>query len=116
MRTVSALVVATLASGCFGPASHVDSNATLSVGGSAQRGNGAGDAAAKVLLIRHPDALQAIGDVIEILGTAGLACIAGNDSLCHPYAQATADAAGSYRFGAIRGADTQGSIGEALLF
>jgi hypothetical protein len=116
MRTVSALVVATLASGCFGPASHVDSNATLSVGGSAQRGNGVGDAAANVLLIRHPDVLQAIGDTVEILGTAGLACIAGNDSLCHPYAHATADAGGSYRFGPIRGADTQGSIGEALLF
>jgi hypothetical protein len=116
MRNSLALVVAMLASGCFGPASHVDSNASLSVGGVAERQNGGGDGAATVQLIRHPDALQAIGDAIEILGTVGLACIAGNDSLCHPYAQATATGAGNYTFAPIRGADTQGSAGEALLF
>jgi hypothetical protein len=115
MRTSSALVVATLVAGC-GPASHVDSNASLSVAGVAQRQNGAGDAAANVQLIRHPDALQAIGDLVTVVGTLGLACITGNDSLCHPYAQATAAGDGSYRFGPIRGADTQGSTGEALLF
>jgi hypothetical protein len=116
MRTLSALVVGTLLCGCFGPASHVDSDATLSVGGVAQRENGAGDAASRVQLIRHPDPLQTVGNVIEIVGTAGLACIIGNDSLCHPFAQATTGADGSYAFGPIRGADTQGSIGEALLF
>ena len=116
MRTLSALAVATLASGCLGPASQVDPNATLSVGGVAQRQNGDGDAAANVQLIRHPDALQAIGDFVTIVGSVGLACITGNDSLCRPYAQATAAADGSYTFGAIRGADTQGSTGEALLF
>jgi hypothetical protein len=69
-----------------------------------------------VQLIRHPDALQAIGDTLTIIGTLGLACIAGNDSLCHPYAQATTAADGSHMFGPIRGQDTQGSVGEALLF
>ena len=116
MRTLSALMFATLVSGCFGPASHVDSNATLSVGGVAQRENGAGDTGADVQLIRHPDALQAIGDAFAIVGTIGLACITGDDSLCHPYAQATAAPDGSYTFGSILGADTQGSTGEALLF
>jgi F5/8 type C domain len=116
MRSVSALVFATLACGCLGPASHVDSNATLSVGGVAEQQNGAGDASARVQLIRHPDVLQTIGDVVEIVGTVGLACISGNDSLCHPFAQATAAGDGSYTFPPIRGADTQGSIGEALLF
>lgn len=116
MRRVLALVVSILASGCFGPASHVDSNATLSVGGVAQRETGAGDAHANVQLIRHPDPLQAIGDAFAIVGTIGLACIAGNNSLCHPYAQATASPDGSYTFGPMRGADTQGSTGEALLF
>jgi hypothetical protein len=116
MRTLSALVVVMLAAGCLGPASQVDSNATLSVGGVAQRQSGVGDAAANVQLVRHPDALQAIGDLVTIVGSLGLACITGNDSLCHPYAQATAAADGSYTFGPIRGADTQGSTGEALLF
>jgi hypothetical protein len=116
MRTLSALVFATLASGCFGPASHVDSNAMLSVSGVAQKENGAGDTAANVQLIRHPDALQAIGDALAIVGTVGLACITGNDSLCHPYAQATAAPDGRYSFGPIHGAGTQGSTGEALLF
>jgi len=115
MRTLSALVIATLVTGC-GPASHVNSDASLSVGGVAQRQNGGGDATANVQLIRHPDALQAVGDLITIVGTLGLACIAGNDSLCHPYAQATAASDGSYKFAPIRGADTQGSVGEALLF
>ena len=116
MRTLSLMLVAALAPGCFGPPSHVDSNASLSVGGVAQRQNGSGDAAANVQLIRHPDALQALGDAVEIIGSVGLACIAGNDSLCHPYAQATAGADGRYAFAPIRGADTQGSTGEALLF
>lgn len=116
MRTWSALALATFATGCFGPASQVDSSASLYVGGVAQRQSGGADAAADVQLIRHPDALQAVGDLVTIAGTLGLACIAGNDSLCHPYAQATAGSDGSYRFGPIRGADTQGSVGEALLF
>ena len=115
MRTLSALVIVTLAAGC-GPASHVNSDASLSVGGVAQRQNGGGDATANVQLIRHPDALQAVGDLITVVGSLGLACIAGNDSLCHPYAQATAGSDGSYKFSPIRGADTQGSVGEALLF
>src|SRR5579863_4156008 len=101
MRILSALVVVMLAAGCFGPASHVDSNASLYVGGVAQRQNGEGDVAATLQLIRHPDALQAIGDALTIVGSLGLACITGNDSLCHPYAQATAAADGSYTFGPI---------------
>jgi len=116
MRTVPALVFVMLAPGCLGPASHVDSSATLSVGGAAQRQNGGGDSAATLQLIRHPDALQALGDALTIVGSLGLACITGNDNLCHPFAQATASADGSYTFAPIRGADTQGSTGEALLF
>ncbi len=116
MRTSSAVVVALLAPGCFGPPSHVDSNASLTVAGVAQRQSGGGDAAANVQLIRHPDALQAIGDAVVIIGSVGLACITGNDSLCHPYAQATAGTDGSFKFPPIHGADTQGSTGEALLF
>jgi hypothetical protein len=115
MRTY-VVVVALLSPGCFGPPSHVDSNATLSVGGVAQRENGGGDAAVDVQLIRHPDALQAVGDVVAIIGTVGLACLTGNDSLCHPYATATTAADGSYTFPPIHGSDTQGSTGEALLF
>jgi hypothetical protein len=115
MRTLSLVVIA-FAAGCFGPASKVDSNATLTVGGVAQRQDGSGDAAADIQLIRHPDALQAIGDVVEIIGSVGLACIAGNDSLCKPYAKASAGADGSYTFPPVHGADTQGSTGEALLF
>jgi NedA-like, galactose-binding domain len=116
MRTLSSLSLSLLVAGCFGPPSHVDSNATLAVNGAAQRQSGAADASAKVMLIRHPDALQAIGDVIEIIGSVGLACIAGNDSLCTPYAQASAASDGSYAFPPIHGADTKGSTGEALLF
>jgi hypothetical protein len=116
MRTLSGLVVVMLAAGCLGPASHVDSSATLYVGGVAQRQNGDGEPAANVQLVRHPDALQSIGDAVTIVGTLGLACLVGNNSLCSPYAQATARTDGSYTFGPIRGADTQGSTGEALLF
>ncbi|HVT08994.1 MAG TPA: discoidin domain-containing protein [Polyangia bacterium] len=116
MRTLSVGVVATLVSGCFGPASHVDSNASLSVSGVAQRQNGGGDGAAKVQLIRHPDALQTIGDALTIVGSLGLACLSGDDSLCQPYAKATTTSEGAYTFGPFRGADTQGSTGEALLF
>src|SRR4029079_4250625 len=88
----------------------------LTVGGVAQREGGSGDAAAKVQLIRHPDALQSLGDAVAILGTARLACLSGNVSLCHAYAQATTTTDGEYTFAPIRGADTQGSIGQALLF
>jgi hypothetical protein len=115
MRTLSPLVVAMLAAGC-GPASQVDSDATLTVGGVAQRETGGGDAAAKVQLIRHPDALQSLGEAVTVIGTAGLACLTGNVSICHAYAQSTASPDGNYTFAPIRGADTQGSIGQALLF
>jgi hypothetical protein len=40
MRTLSALSLPLLVAGCFGPASKVDSNATLTVGGDAQRQSG----------------------------------------------------------------------------
>ena len=116
MRTFSALSLSLLWAGCFGPASKVDSNATLAVGGAAQRQSGDSYAAAKLVLIRHPDALQALGDAIEIVGSVGLACIAGNDSLCSPFARATAASDGNYAFPPLRGADTKGSTGEALLF
>jgi hypothetical protein len=116
MRTLSAFAPLVLIAGCFGPPSHVDSNATITIDGSAERQNGGADASANVLLIRHPDALQAVGDVIEIIGSVGLACIAGSDSLCHPYAQATAGGDGGFVFPPIRGADTKGSTGQALLF
>jgi len=116
MRILGALASSLVVAGCFGPPSHVDSNATLSVGGAAARQNGDADASAEVLLIRHPDALQAIGDVITIIGSVGLACVAGNDSLCSPYARATIGGDGHFSFPPMRGADTKGSTGEALLF
>lgn len=116
MRTLSALALPIVVAGCFGPPSHVDSNATIAVGGAAERQSGDADAAANVLLVRHPDALQAIGDAVEIIGSVGLACVTGNDSLCRPYAQASVGGDGSFAFPPIHGADTQGSTGEALLF
>ena len=116
MRTLSALALPLVVAGCFGPPSHVDSSASLTVGGTAQRESGSADGAANVLLIRHPDALQAIGDVITIVGSIGLACVVGNDSLCSPYSRAAAGSDGRYTFPAIHGGDTKGSTGEALLF
>ena len=90
MRTSSVLALGLVVGGCFGPPSKVDSNATLTVGGSTERQDGSADAASKIVLIRHPDALQAIGDVVTIIGSVGLACVVGNDSLCDPYARASA--------------------------
>src|SRR5262249_11828980 len=116
MRTLSAISLPLIVAGCFGPPSHVDSNATLAVGGAAERQSGDADASAKVLLVRHPDALQAIGDAREIVGGVGRACVAGNDSWCSPFAQATGGSDGTYTFPPLRGADTKGSTGQALLF
>jgi hypothetical protein len=115
MRTLSPFVAVMLTAGC-GPASQVDPDATLTVSGVAQRETGGGHAAAKVQLIRHPDALQSLGEAVTVVGTAGLACLTGNVSICHAHAQATTTPAGSYTFPPIRGADTQGSVGQALLF
>ena len=117
MRTLSALVFATLASGCFGPASHVDSNATLSVGGVAQRQDGVGDAAAK----RAAD--SASGRAASHRRRARRSS-APSGSPASPATTASVIRTrrrpplpdGSYTFGPIRGADTQGSTGEALLF
>src|SRR5690242_12444308 len=109
MRTSTLLALplsVSFLTGCFGPPSKVDSNATMNVSGSAARQNGDAYASANVMLIRHPDALQAIGDVITIIGSIGLACVAGNDSLCSPYAKATAKGDGTYAFPPFRGADT----------
>src|SRR5689334_18332771 len=96
MRTCTLFALPLLLTGCFGPPSHVDSSASITVGGDVARADGGAYASAKVLLIRHPDALQAIGDVITVIGSVGLACVVGNDSLCSPYAKATVGSDGKY--------------------
>ena len=118
MRTsVVALVVPVLlvvGGGC-GPKSQLDPHAGVTLSGTIQTESGGGAAATPVKLIRHPDALQAIGEVFVAVGSIGLACIAGRLDICSSFEDSTAGTDGSYSF-ALRGADTQGSVGQALTF
>jgi hypothetical protein len=111
---VPALLAAGAGSGC-GPKSQLDPHASVIVTGKIQTESGAPSAATTVKLIRHPDALQAIGEVFVAVGSIGLACIAGRLDICSSFEDSPSGADGSYMF-AMRGADTQGSTGQALTF
>lgn len=119
MRTtvVAMLAPALLAaggSGC-GPKSQIDPHASVTLNGTIQTEAGAPSAATAVKLVRHPDALQAIGEVFVAVGSVGLACIAGRLDICSSFEDSTSGGDGAYSF-AMRGADTQGSVGQALTF
>ena len=113
--TVVALwAVALVAIGC-GPKSQLDPHASVIVNGTIQTESGSPSAATPMKLIRHPDALQAIGEVFVAVGSVGLACIAGRLDICSSFEDSVSAGDGGYMF-ALRGADTQGSVGQALTF
>jgi hypothetical protein len=111
---VPALIALGAGSGC-GPKSQLDPHASVIVTGKIQTEGGAASPATTVKLIRHPDALQAIGEVFVAVGSIGLACIAGRLDICSSFEDSVSGADGGYMF-ALRGADTQGSAGQALTF
>ena len=83
--TVVALwAVALVAIGC-GPKSQLDPHASVIVNGTIQTESGSPSAATPMKLIRHPDALQAIGEVFVAVGSVGLACIAGRLDICSSF-------------------------------
>ena len=98
-----------------GPHSQLSASSAVILTGTVQSESGGAAAATPVKLIRHPDALQAIGQVFVAVGSIGLACIAGRLDICSSFEDATSGGDGSYTF-ALRGADTQGSVGQALTF
>ena len=107
-------LVAAAGSGC-GPKSQIDPHASVTLKGTIQTDAGAPSAATAVKLIRHPDALQAIGEVFVAVGSVGLACVSGRLDICSSFEDSTSGGDGAYSF-AMRGADTQGSVGQALTF
>jgi hypothetical protein len=104
-----------LVSGCFGPPSQIDAKSSVSLSGIVQMQNNAAAANTKVKLIRHPDPLQALGQAFVVIGSVGLACIGGQVDICSSFEESQSGGDGSYQF-AMRGADTQGSTGQALTF
>jgi hypothetical protein len=117
--TVVAVALATLAAvggaaGC-GPKSQLDPHATVTLNGTIQTESGAASAATAVKLIRHPDALQALGEAFVAIGSVGLACISGRLDICGSFEDSTSGSDGGYSF-AMPGSATQGSVGQALPF
>jgi hypothetical protein len=119
MRTtvVAAALAAfvTAGSGACGPKSQIDPHASVTLNGTIQTESGGASAATGVKLIRHPDALQAIGELFVAVGSVGLACLSGRLDICSSFEESTTAGDGGYTF-AMRGADTQGSAGQALTF
>lgn len=109
------LLASVVGAGGCGPKSQIDPHASITLDGTVQIEAGAPSAATPVKLIRHPDALQAIGEVFVAVGSIGLACVAGRLDICSSFEDSTSAGDGGYRF-AMRGADTQGSVGQALTF
>jgi hypothetical protein len=114
MRSSLVWVVA-MAAGCFGPASQIDAKSSVTLNGIVQTHNNSAVANDKVKLIRHPDPLQALGQLFVVIGSVGLACINGQADICSSFEESQSGSNGSYQF-AMRGAETQGSTGEALPF
>jgi hypothetical protein len=115
MRSRLIAALAFVLVGCFGPASQIDPKSSVMLSGVVQTQNGTAASPTMVKLIRHPDALQALSQVIVAVGTVGLACIDGRLDICSSFEESASGSDGGYSF-AMRGADTQGSTGEALTF
>ncbi|HWE31482.1 MAG TPA: hypothetical protein VHB97_25950 [Polyangia bacterium] len=113
VATVQAMLLA-VGGGC-GPKSQLDPNANVTVQGTIEAESGAPSAATPVKLIRHPDALQALGELFVAIGSVGLACVAGQLDICKSFRDSTSAADGGYTF-AMDGMETQGSQGQALTF
>lgn len=111
---LSALLSAGGGIGC-GPKSKIDPQSSVTLNGTIQTESGAPSAATDVKLIRHVDALQALGQAFVAIGSVGLACISGQLDICKAFEVSTTAGDGGYTF-ALRGADTQGSVGQALPF
>jgi hypothetical protein len=113
--SVVAVAAAAALAGCLGPPSQIDAKSSVTLSGIVQTESGAASPSANVKLIRHPDPLQAIGQIFVAVGSIGLACIAGQLDICSAFEESQSAGDGSYSF-AMRGADTQGSTGQALTF
>lgn len=107
-------LAALVAVGC-GPRSQIDAKSSVTLSGTVQIESGAPSPGTKVKLIRHPDLLQTIGEAFVAIGSVGLACISGQLDICSSFEESNSGGDGSYSF-ALRGADTQGSGGQALTF
>ena len=94
----------------------VNSKASINLSGAVQAANGSAFAAQEVMLIRHPDLLQGVVEAAATVATLGLACLSNTDSICHPLSTAQTALDGSFAFAPLKGSDTQGSAGNALLF
>ena len=105
----------TLAAGCFGPHSKLEPSSSVTITGVVQTQNGTPSPTVTAKLIRHPDPLEALGQIFEAIGSLGLACLGGQLDICSAFAQSTTASDGSYHF-ALKGSDTQGSTDEALTF
>ena len=115
VNVVALVSAGLLGAGCFGPRSQLDAKASVVLSGVVQTQNGGTPPSGTVKLIRHPDPLQAISQVFVAVGSLGLACVAGRLDICSSFEESPSGSDGSYKF-ALRGADTQGSTGEALTF
>jgi len=116
--TVVAVALAafvTVGSGGCGPKSQIDPHSSVTLKGTIQTESGGVSAATDVKLIRHPDALQAIGELFVAVGSIGLACLSGQLDICSSLEESTSGGDGGYTF-ALQGAQTQGSVGQALPF
>jgi hypothetical protein len=107
-------LAALVAAGC-GPRSQLDPGASVTLSGTVQQQDGSPAGSAHVRLIKHPDPLQAIGELFVVVGSLGLACITGQADICSDFEHTDTAGDGSYRFG-LAGRDTQGSGGQALTF
>ena len=114
VAAVAAAFVTAGAGGC-GPKSNIDPNATVTLTGTLETESGGASAATDVKLIRHPDALQAIGELFVVVGSVGLACVSGHVDICSSLRESTSGGDGGYTF-AVHGSETQGSAGQALTF
>lgn len=114
MRSTLATVAMIAYAGC-GPRSQLDARSSVTLSGRVQTEGGGAPPTTKVKLIRHPDALQAVGQLLVVVGSVGLACLNGQLDLCSAFEESPSAGDGSFQF-ALRGADSQGSAGQALTF
>lgn len=115
-RAVTAALAVTLLATTGCTTSKVASDAAVTLTGSVQDANGIPVTGTRVVLLKEADFGEIFSGAVIAISTLGLSCLVGQaPSFCARAPHTTTDAAGSFSFH-LKGADTQGSVGNADSF
>lgn len=113
-KTTALTVIAAMGMACSD--SRLDRDADVVVTGVAKKADGSVLPQQKLVLVKELDVGEALAGLTIVGSTLGFACLAEQPpEICRTARTSTTDATGSFRF-QLKGADTQGTLGQASYF